>query len=336
MKGVDELEGHGVSAGPTEIYRGDPHAKCLSDALNDVELQIVHLHGYSFFHRNARREHIMCLPTTQGWEVLQAFKLFVRDAASAVELHVVLKDLAKKRWAAARASVLKALGEHEDKPADGQFDPQEEKKWYEHKWQELEQKKLEAFQAQDLYLNPGRAWRTGQTHIFSNAGGHTMYPRGRFGEQPEPPKKSHRVNRDMDEISDGWEKYKAPRDLFLAVQRQAVEEPGVLAGFSHRHNLPELSGGLVVAASGCAYAPLVRRLDNDRLFRALRESTVFERVWPWGCGTIAGTQTVYKATPWSHLNCYKLLCTLPGDTQPWEIGDCFYWSQPNVRYPPPS
>ena len=43
-------------------------------------------------------------------------------------------------------------------------------------------------------------------------------------------------------------------------------------------------------------------------------------MWPWGSGPQGRQSSVYKKTPWTHLNCYKLLCTLPGDLQKWEIG----------------
>ena len=79
--------------------------------------------------------------------------------------------------------------------------------------------------------------------------------------------------------------YRAPDDEVLRLQRtKAIEEPGVLAGFSHVTGLPQLQGGLVVPQKGYAYAPLNRRMDNDRLYRAIRESPEFSDVWPWGSG----------------------------------------------------
>ena len=76
----------------------------------------------------------------------------------------------------------------------------------------------------------------------------------------------------------------------------------------------------MIRDQGYAYAPLARRMDNDRLYRAIRDSSEFSDVWPWGSGPQKGRQSVYKTTPWTHLNCYKLLCMLPGDKQKWDIG----------------
>ena len=81
------------------------------------------------------------------------------------------------------------------------------------------------------------------------------------------------------------EKYKAPKDDWLARQRRACEEPGVLAGYSHVTKLPKLLGGLVVPWKGYAYAPLTRRLDNGRLPRPLRQRTVL------GCVAVGVRQT---------------------------------------------
>ena len=120
-------------------------------------------------------------------------------------------------------------------------------------------------------------------------------------------KRSSRANRgcfDVDHKAQG-EKYKAPKDEVLQMQRtRALEEPGVLAGFSHHSNLPILSGGHAIHWKGYAYVHLQRRLDTDRLFRAFLESHSFE-AWPWGCGPKKddGNQIVYKETPWTHMNC---------------------------------
>ena len=98
----------------------------------------------------------------------------------------------------------------------------------------------------------------------------------------------------------------------MRLQRtKAIEEPGVIAGFSHVTGLPKLLGGLVIRNKGYAYAPLVRRMDNDRLYRAIRESCEFSDVWPWGSGPQGRQSSVYKVTPWTHLNCYKMLCMIP-------------------------
>ena len=107
---------------------------------------------------------------------------------------------------------------------------------------------------------------------FENAGKHKLYPGGIFGTPQPVPVNSNRRNAKSDIIkTEIGEAYRAPNDPFMAVQQKATEEPGVLAGFSHRNNLPKLKGGRLIRSKHYAYAPLARRLDNDRLFRALRE-----------------------------------------------------------------
>ena len=62
----------------------------------------------------------------------------------------------------------------------------------------------------------------------------------------------------MDKIDEAaGERYKAPEDEVMRMQRtKAIEEPGVLAGFSHVTRLPKLSGGRVIPQKGYASAPL--------------------------------------------------------------------------------
>ena len=82
------------------------------------------------------------------------------------------------------------------------------------------------------------------------------------------------------------EHYKAPGDEIMGLQRnKAIEEPGVLAGYSHVAKLPKLTGCLVVPWKGYAYAPLTRRLDNGRLPRPSRQRTVL------GCVSVGVRQT---------------------------------------------
>ena len=112
------------------------------------------------------------------------------------------------------------------------------------------------------------------------------------------------------------EMYKAPSDDWLKRQRRACEEPGVLAGFSHATNLPKLTGMLPLRGvsqrgihTGYVFVPLVRRVDLDRVYRAIRESGLFYRVYPYGTGRDEA-ENVYKESPWSHLNCYQLKAKL--------------------------
>ena len=102
-------------------------------------------------------------------------------------------------------------------------------------------------------------------------------------------------------------------------QRLAIEEPGVLAGFSHKENLPAITGSKNVASMSYRCCPLHTRMDVDRVFRAMRESELFHHVWPYGSGT-GDTETVYKEKPWAHLNCYKLRCKLTIDSPMVEVG----------------
>ena len=125
------------------------------------------------------------------------------------------------------------------------------------------------------------------------------------------------------------EKYNAPADEWIELQRSACEEPGVLAGFSHRVNLPSLRGALPLKGSsaqgiltGYTFVPLVRRVDMDRVFRATRESGLFHRVYPYGTGK-NDAEKVYKEKPWCHLNCYVLKA---------KLNDGDHWCQIGAKY----
>ena len=119
--------------------------------------------------------------------------------------------------------------------------------------------------------------------MFSKTLGHIMYLEDRFGTPAPQPRRSRRENKgkyDVDPIDEAaGERYRALDDEVMRLQRtKAIEEPGVLAGFSHVTGLPKLLGGLVIRNKGYAYAPLVRRMDNDRLDRAIRGSSLFSDV----------------------------------------------------------
>ena len=163
----------------------------------------------------------------------------------------------------------------------------------------------------DLALNPGRAWRTGAAKkVFGDRTGYfDLYPANTLGKQPEKPKKSNRCNKDLDTIKPD-EAYRAPSDPHMDLLRAAIEEPSVLAGFSSTSNLPVLEGGKMEQGTSYAWVPLARRLDNDRLYRAMRESGFFQDVWPWGTYFGDGKPTIYKIEPWAHMNCYKLHCKI--------------------------
>ena len=124
------------------------------------------------------------------------------------------------------------------------------------------------------------------------------------------------------------ESYNAPNDPWLEVQRRACEEPGVLAGFSHVDNLPILKAAMPLKGSqahgvfsGYVYVPLVQRVDMDRIFRAVKDSAILYKVYPYGTGGKGGTvEQIYKVSPWSHLNCYKLRAKFKKQDKYVEIG----------------
>ena len=65
--------------------------------------------------------------------------------------------------------------------------------------------------------------------------------------------KSQRKNTDRDEVCPG-EYYKAPHDEPDRLV-EAIEEPGVLAGTSAIHNLPNIHGEWEDIVGGCVYCP---------------------------------------------------------------------------------
>ena len=79
-----------------------------------------------------------------------------------------------------------------------------------------------------------------------------MYPDNRYGTPAPQPQRSGRKNKgkyDVDPIDEAaGERYRALDDEVMRLQRaKAIEEPGVLAGFSRVSGLPKLSGGLGIA-----------------------------------------------------------------------------------------
>ena len=93
------------------------------------------------------------------------------------------------------------------------------------------------------------------------------------------------------------------------MQKQAIEDPGVFAGFSHTVDLPKLAGGRFRENYG--YVALHRRMGIDRLYHACRQSDLFEMVSPYGGKKNAET--------WEHMNVYKLKAELksqPGTLSP--------------------
>jgi hypothetical protein len=102
------------------------------------------------------------------------------------------------------------------------------------------------------------------------------------------------------------------------MQKQAIEDPGVFAGFSHTVDLPKLAGGRFRENYG--YVALHRRMGIDRLYHACRQSDVFEMVSPYVCmAERKKNAEIYKNKTWEHMNVYKLKAELksqPGTLSP--------------------
>ena len=129
------------------------------------------------------------------------------------------------------------------------------------------------------------------------------------------------MQRNLDAKQDG-DLYAGPADSWNKVLSQALEEPGVLAGFSTQENLPDLRGGILHdTAVPYAYVPLARRIDIDRVYRVLRESRFFHSVAPWGGrGSPDEGRGCFKTEPWAHLNVYKVLAECGASEEQFEIG----------------
>ena len=108
--------------------------------------------------------------------------------------------------------------------------------------------------------------------------------------------------------------YKGPGAEWVTIQEKAVAEPGVLAGFSHMEKLPVLTGGYVQKVqTWYACAPLARRVDMDRVYRAMRANYYFHSVRPWGgVGKVDEARGVFKTAPWLHMNTFKVLAESGG------------------------
>ena len=80
------------------------------------------------------------------------------------------------------------------------------------------------------------------------------------------------------------ELYKSPADPHADLIWRAIEEPGVLAGFSAMRNLPKICGSFA-AESGYVWVPLRIRVDLDRVHCQLVGSRSFTEVRPEGSGS---------------------------------------------------
>ena len=92
------------------------------------------------------------------------------------------------------------------------------------------------------------------------------------------------------------ELYKSPADPHADLIVRALEEPGVLAGYSANRKLPRLQRSSFGVASGYVWVPLRIRVDLDRVHRQLVASRSFTDVQPLG-----SCEGPYKEDPWGHM-----------------------------------
>ena len=132
--------------------------------------------------------------------------------------------------------------------------------------------------------NPGRTWRLGlATETFGPAPTHPYYPGGQPGKQPPLPVKSKRRQTEHDTVKKG-ELYKSPADPHADLIVRALEDPGLLAGYSAIRNLPKISGSLA-AESGYVWVPLRICAALDRVHRQPVASRWLTEVRPEGSGS---------------------------------------------------
>merc|ERR1712026_227548 len=108
--------------------------------------------------------------------------------------------------------------------------------------------------------------------------------------------KSNRKKTENDEIRSG-EHYKAPADEPDRLV-EAIEEPGVLAGSSAVHNLPDIQIKRD-GSDGYVYCPLRVRIDQDRVHRQVHACGLFDYVRPIGSG-----RGPFTEHPWRHMAPY--------------------------------
>ena len=160
----------------------------------------------------------MTLPTAQGIEVSNAFKLSISYTQKSFELHQILRDMAVKRWAALNSSIAKAFVDLCALVSTAIFNPEFVAARYEEQWQKLQERCRIQAKAQALELNTSRAWRSGQySQIFATM---TCTPKAPFGEPAPAAKLKKKSKRTRDVIEPG-QVYKAPNDEFMAVQQKA-------------------------------------------------------------------------------------------------------------------
>ena len=127
---------------------------------------------------------------------------------------------------------------------------------------------------EDVARHPGREWRRGRGEQAAKASGfpegQTMYP-----EHEEKPKKSRRKIT-TSELRDG--------ELYPHPGHVGSEWPGVSASHCTFGIQPVIVRGGCRASDQHYWVPLARRVDLDRVFNALSESTSFPEVRATGSG----------------------------------------------------
>ena len=290
-----------------ERVAGDPRVQALSDQLNSLDKQF----GFCFF-TETRRSWVMSLPTESGEKVVKAFCASGLRDETALELR--LRAHCMQRWRVLASRII-AKGDpmeylKQSSEGSGVFaDPSlpseldEIPKWYENMYEEKVWKpRQELIRLNDPSRNPARTWRLGMaTQVFGASPRYQYYPGGEIGRQIPRSSTSKRMGVTADAIRTG-ELYMAPADESASASlfSKAIEEPGVFAGFSAVHNLPNIEADWPVK-SGYTWCPLRVRMDLDRVYRMVVASGSFTNVRPYGSG--GGP---FKEKPWEHMSPYKI------------------------------
>ena len=188
-------------------------------------------------------------------------------AKSDLALETKLRELTSLRWTALAIHLVKktdpvrfvtkaSRGSRFDvRPPDMPLNLDEIPTWYasEYEWR-ISGPRNDMRRMNEAILNPGRTWRSGcATEVFGPSPQYPYYPDGVAGSQIAPSANSKRQKTEQDTVK-GGELYNSPVDPSAPSLTQAIEEPGVFAGFSANRNLPDIrvSWG---AANGYVWCP---------------------------------------------------------------------------------
>ena len=127
--------------------------------------------------------------------------------------------------------------------------------WYEEQWESKVGSSQQALRKlKEAELNPDHTWLLGLAeNTFGRTPKREYYLGGVAGARENKRYMSQRKKTDRDEVRPG-EYYKAPHDEPDRLV-EAIEEPGVLAGTSAIHNLPNIHGEWEDIVGGCVYCP---------------------------------------------------------------------------------